>query len=182
MVPIFCLIACLIAIAASITDIWRFKVYNALTFPAMGLGILYHAMAPEGKGAVYAISGLALGLGLLLIPYMFGIVGAGDAKFVAAVGTWLGTQPLWPSLVVGALVSGIYAIVILLTRGGVRRAWLNLQLTLMSFVTLGRSGVIAIQNETVQQAAQTAERRNRLIPFSAMIGIGVFYSTITYGQ
>lgn len=122
---------------------------------------------------------MLVGLGLLLFPYALGIFGAGDAKFVAAMGVWLGVEPLLTALVVGALVSGVYAVILLATRGGIGRAWTNLQLTLMTLMTLGKSGLIQPQNETVQEAAQTKERRNRLIPFSAMISVGVLYAAFT---
>jgi hypothetical protein len=55
MIPIFFLIACAISAVASVTDVWRFKVYNALTFPAMTLGIAYHSFAPEGRGWQYGL-------------------------------------------------------------------------------------------------------------------------------
>jgi len=60
-------IACGIAVAASATDIWRFKVHNRLTFPAVAAGIAYHALAPWGGGWSYGLAGFAVGLGLLLV-------------------------------------------------------------------------------------------------------------------
>ena len=179
MIPIFFLVACVIAIVASVTDVWRFKVYNVLTFPAMALGIAYHGLAPQGQGLYYGLAGLLVGLGILIVPYAFGVFGAGDTKFVGAIGAWIGVQPLLNALIVGALVSGVYAVGLLLVRGGAKRAWVNLQLTILTVMTCGKAGGITPQNETVQQAAQTAERRNRLIPFSAMIGLGVIYATVT---
>lgn len=181
MIPTFFLVACGIAVVASITDIWRFKVYNALTFPAMALGVAYHALAPQGQGTFYGISGLLVGMGVLIIPYAFGAFGAGDAKFIGAIGAWIGVQPVLTAIVVGALVSGVYALGLLLLRGGGRRAWTNLQLTLLSVASLGKTGVPQLQNETVQEIARTPERRRRLIPFSAMIGVGVLYAAITVG-
>lgn len=179
MIPVFFLVACAIAIVASVTDVWRFKVYNILTFPAMVLGIAYHGLAPQGQGWQYGMAGLLVGLGILIVPYAFGAFGAGDAKFVGAIGAWIGVQPLLNALIVGALVSGIYAVGLLLVRGGAKRAWVNLQLTLLTVLSLGKAGGLSPQNETVQEAARTAERRSRLIPFSAMIGLGVIYASIT---
>ncbi|MFO0871220.1 MAG: A24 family peptidase [Pirellulales bacterium] len=179
MIPTFFLVACGIAVAASITDVWRFKVYNALTFPAMALGVAYHALAPQGQGAFYGVSGMLVGMGVLIIPYALGAFGAGDAKFIGAIGAWIGVQPVLTAMMVGALVSGLYALVLLVFRGGGKRAWSNLQLTLLSVMTLGRAGGPQLQNETVQEIARTPNRRQRLIPFSAMIGVGVLYAAFT---
>lgn len=179
MVPIFFLIACAIAAVASVTDVWRFKVYNALTFPAMALGIAYHAVAPEGRGWQYGLGGCVIGMGILIIPYVFGVFGAGDAKFVGAVGAWLGTEPVMTALLVGAVASGIYALALLVLRGGLSRAWVNLRLTLLTMASLGKQGGDAARNETVQEVARTADCRSRLVPFSAMISIGVVYAVLT---
>ncbi|MFM7071745.1 MAG: prepilin peptidase [Planctomycetota bacterium] len=171
-------IACGIAVAASATDIWRFKVHNSLTFPAALAGLVYHALAPWGGGWSYGLAGFAVGLGLLLVPYALGVFGAGDAKFVAAMGAWLGVQPLLGALVVGAVASGIYAVTILALRGGAGRAWANLRLTFWSVCFWKRGLSAGLANQTVQQAVRSDGRRGRLIPFSAMVGVGVVYVAV----
>lgn len=180
MIPIFFLIACAISAVASVTDVWRFKVYNALTFPAMTLGIAYHSFAPEGRGWQYGLVGCAVGMGILVIPYLFGVFGAGDAKFVGAVGAWLGIEPVMTALLVGALASGVYALALLVFRGGLTRAWVNLRLTLWTMASFGKLNGEATRNETVQEVTRTSDRRSRLVPFSAMISIGVVYAVITF--
>jgi len=171
-------IACGIAMAAAVTDVWRFKVHNALTFPAAIAGIAYHALAPWGDGWGYGLAGFAVGLGVFIVPYALGIFGAGDAKFVAAIGTWLGVEPLLGALVVGAVASGAYALVLLALRGGAGRAIANLRLTFLSLYLWKRGLGGDLANETVQQVARHEGRRGRLIPFSAMVGLGVLYVTI----
>ena len=44
-VPI--MIVLLAAFVAAITDIWKFKVYNALTVPLLVSGLLYHGFQGE---------------------------------------------------------------------------------------------------------------------------------------
>ncbi len=171
-------IACGIAIAAGVTDVWRFKVHNWLTFPAAAAGIAYHALAPWGGGWSYGFTGFAIGLGLFLVPYALGVFGAGDAKFVAAMGAWLGLEPLLGALVIGAVASGAYGLVLLVFRGGAGQAWANLRLTLWSLCLWKRGFGAGLANQTVQEVVRVDGRRGRLIPFSAMVGIGVLYVTV----
>jgi len=44
-VPI--MIVLLAAFVAAVTDIWKFKVYNALTLPLLVSGLLYHGFRAE---------------------------------------------------------------------------------------------------------------------------------------
>jgi len=52
-------------------------------------------------GALWSLAGLGCGLGVLLVPFASGLVGGGDAKFLAAVGAFLG-----PSLTLRAFLFG----------------------------------------------------------------------------
>lgn len=87
-----------------ITDLRWSRIPNWLTFPAMVAGITAHSWSSGVEGAVFATVGLTVGLGVFLVLYLTGSVGAGDVKLLAAVGTLIGPY--------GALVSGIFAMVI----------------------------------------------------------------------
>jgi len=67
----------LMLIIASVND-WRFqKIPNVLTYPAMVAGITYHTLASGTKGLLFSVEGLGLGLGIMIIPYLLGAMGAG---------------------------------------------------------------------------------------------------------
>jgi prepilin peptidase CpaA len=87
-----------------ITDLGWSRIPNWLTFPAMVAGITAHSWSNGVEGAVFAVVGLTVGLGVFLVLYLMGSMGAGDVKLLAAVGTLVGPY--------GALVSGIFAMVI----------------------------------------------------------------------
>lgn len=158
---------------AAVTDVWRFKVYNALTFPLLGSGLIYHAVVGGTIGLSESFTGLLFGFGVLLIPYMLGAMGAGDVKFVAAVGAWLGLEPMVSILVIGCLATGLYALGVMVYHGGYRQAWVNLQLAFMRVALIGKHFGADDDVETVQAMAKHDDRRQRLVPFSAMITVGV---------
>ena len=74
------------SIIAAITDVWNFKVYNLLTFPLVACGIGFNAYYGGQHGCMMSIYGLLVGLGIFIIPYVLGAVGAGDVKYIAGIG------------------------------------------------------------------------------------------------
>ena len=69
-------------------DLVRHKIPNFLTFPAMLLGLLYHALSGGWSGLWFSLAGLLLGAALLLVPFApvsythlkRGIEGAADER------------------------------------------------------------------------------------------------------
>lgn len=75
------------ALAVSVvTDLKQRVIYNWVTFPAMLLGLGLAALERGWPGLGWALVGLFLGGGLLLVPYIMGGMGGGDVKLLAALG------------------------------------------------------------------------------------------------
>lgn len=169
------LIALSASAIAAFTDIRRYKVYNALTFPLAGAGLLYHAVAPSGMGWGYAGSGLLAGFLLLIILYAIGILGAGDVKFAAAIGAWLGPDAILRIVLIGCMATGVYSAVVIFGRGGVKAIARNVWLTCRSACMALIVGQSAAAVGDYREMAKQSDRRQRLVPFSAMQAIGVVY-------
>jgi prepilin peptidase CpaA len=169
---VMCVVTVVSAIAA-LTDVWRFRVYNLLTYPVMIGGLLYHTANNGWAGLMLSCAGIMFGLVVLWVPYLMGGLGSGDMKFVAALGAWLGITPMLVIVFFGCLATGIYSLVLVCLTGGFRDLWINLQLIVFRFVSVGRLLVADDKMEHVHDWTADPERRRRLIPFSAMIGIGV---------
>ena len=70
---------------------WRSRrIPNYLTFGGALAGVAFQTAVFGWPGLAQALLGLFLGLGLLLLPYVLGGMGAGDVKALAALGAWLG--------------------------------------------------------------------------------------------
>lgn len=133
-----------VLLVAMYTD-WRWhKIFNWLTFPALGIGLLLSLLmggfpaflqAAEGAGAGFAISLLLFMLGPMLLGP--GAFGAGDVKLVTVIGAWLGFPLVLIALVDGALIGGIVAIVIGLRHGALGRMFQNLYFLMLSLFATG---------------------------------------------
>ncbi len=91
------------------------KIPNLVTFPAMLVFVAAHAVLGGLDGLLFSLAGLGAGLTFLLIPHLFGYLGAGDVKLMAVVGAALGissllTVFLFTSIAGGGLILGHLAL------------------------------------------------------------------------
>lgn len=160
---------------ASFTDVTRFKVYNALTFPVLFSGVFYQAWVNGWPGVQSSIFGVGIGFLVLLLPYLMGGLGAGDVKFVMAIGAWVGPVLLVPAIVIGCIAVFVYYYVALGSSGGLRSISDHVSVLAMRLVNFSKNLTNDDSFESVQSAARdpSSANRNRLIPFSAMMSIGI---------
>lgn len=98
---------------ATIWDLRTRRVPNWLTFGAAAIRLVANAVVSQERGVVLSVSGWAVGIVLLLIPYLLGAMGAGDVKLLGTVGAWGGPRYALLTLFYGALVGGAVALVII---------------------------------------------------------------------
>ncbi len=101
-------------IIATITDIRSQRIYNWLTFPLILSGLLFHTLDSGLDGLMLSGSGFALGLGLMIVPFFLGLMGAGDVKLMAGIGAWLGLNATFTAFLFTCVAGGVYAIIILI--------------------------------------------------------------------
>lgn len=92
------------------TDLRFSRIPNWLTFPAMGCALVGHAWLGGMPEVLFGLAGLAAGLGLFVIPYASGGIGAGDVKLMAAIGAIVGPYDVFLSGLLAIMVGGAYAI------------------------------------------------------------------------
>jgi len=105
--------AIIVAAIASYTDIKTAKIYNKLTFPGAGLGIIVRAVeygmnnpntmvATGFGGAINAILGWLFGVFLVVVLktlLRLKEIGHGDSKLMGCLGAWVG-----PGLILGTFL------------------------------------------------------------------------------
>jgi prepilin peptidase CpaA len=155
---------------ATVTDVTRFRVANALTLPLLASGLVYHLAVGGWTGLLASFVGALFGFAALVWLYAIGGMGAGDVKFMAGVGAWLGMPMAREVLIAAALVGGVYALVAVIATGRLAE-------------TACRMGRIlgwetAPPSEPVQDLVHHRNRRGRLVPFAAMIAAGLVITIV----
>ena len=164
---------------AAATDLWKFKVYNLLTLPTLGLGLVGSAWLGGWQGLATSLLGAGLGFGLLVVFFALGGVGAGDVKLLAAVGAWLGPFLTSQVFVASALCGGLYALALVFARGGVCGMAVEL---IAAGEALRSPGSWRRPSSMIGEEVARADRRRRLVPFAAMTCLGFFGTLAWWGR
>ena len=118
------------------TDLLHRKIPNVLTFPAIIFGLIYHIYLNGLDGLLFSFGGMLSGLGLFLLFYIWGMMGAGDVKLMGAVGSILGSAGVFKAFLFTAIIGGIYAVIVLAYHGQLvgfmKRIALSLKLSLLT--------------------------------------------------
>jgi prepilin peptidase CpaA len=122
---------------AVLSDLKTAKIPNMLTFPMMLIGLVWHAATNGIIGLGFSAGGLFLGLGIFIVPYLMGGMGAGDVKLLGGAGALLGAKGVVIGAVLSVLLGGIYAALLLIihfdyTRSLLRRLWATFKLFLFT--------------------------------------------------
>jgi len=122
---------------SAIIDFRAQKIPNLITFPTVIISLLYHFFTHGVDGLIFSTLGLVTGIGLLIVPYMLGGMGAGDVKLMGAVGAILGSKSVFVAFLLTALVGGIYALITILFhrkqfKGFFKKQLITLQLYILT--------------------------------------------------
>lgn len=123
-------------VVAGITDVRSSRVPNILTLPLALSGLGFHTIADSGNGLVFSLEGLGLGLVLLLGFYVYGGMGAGDVKLLAAVGAVVGPYSVFVGFLFTALFGGLYAVALMIWQLGLSQTAERIKIILVSMVIM----------------------------------------------
>lgn len=106
----------LVCAVVAATDLSVRKVFNVVVCTALVAQAGFLALGAGGASHLVtelepAVTGLVVGFVLLLPLYAFRAMGAGDVKFFAVLGWWMGPASLLPVFVVASLMAGMHALV-----------------------------------------------------------------------
>jgi len=153
-----------------ILDTLKSKIPNILnaSLTVAGLALFFYN---DGWGGVLtSLAGFALGLALLIIPWMMGGMGAGDVKALAALGALLGPSPLIHVFIYMGLIGGLMAIAHyifernLLTKG-------------LEWMTALKASVLTNDPKMIIPDKTEVSR----FPYAAAIAFG-YYAYISFGE
>lgn len=159
-----------------ITDLLKSKLFNIVNFPAIVLGLAVNAL--WGFEALQlSIVGMVLGFGIFFIVFLFGGMGGGDVKYMAAIGA-IGIPQfsesvagypfiLWASFY-SALVGGLVAIVAMIAQGHLIRSLINVARTVFTFLIPAFETVPLKPEDSVK------------VPYGFGISVGTFWTWWLY--
>jgi len=136
-IPITYYVLVLVGIIATITDFWKRKIYNWLTLPSILIGLSLNGWFKGWTGLGDSFLGLLLGGGIFFILGMMGIMGGGDVKLAAAVGSLIGWKMTVSALYYAGIIGGIFAVIWAALHGTLWPTLQRLWRTLVAIVTPG---------------------------------------------
>jgi prepilin peptidase CpaA len=96
----------LLLVSLAVITIWtdsRYKkIYNKVLLPFLLIALLIQP--------IDGLEGAVLGFLFLLLPYLFGGIGAGDVKLLAVYGAFLGPGLMVTAFFCGAILGGVVAL------------------------------------------------------------------------
>lgn len=138
-------------VVAVIFDLRYQKIPNWLTLLTFILAVLYHSITHGLSGFLFAVEGGVVGIFVLLLPYIMGGMGAGDAKFMGAIGGLLGPKGIFVAFLLTALTGGVYSVALLAFYGNLGQTLQRYRLILGTFFVMGKLAYLPppAQQETV---------------------------------
>jgi prepilin peptidase CpaA len=106
-----------ISLSGAITDLVCGKIFNWLTLPAVVLGLAASFWLGGFEGLSSAMLATVAGLFLYGWMFIFGAMGAGDVKFLMALGAWGGLKFVVQTALLGIAVGGVLALAMLIFKG-----------------------------------------------------------------
>ena len=164
MEPVMVVALAVVLVTAIGTDVRSSRIPNWLTFSAMGFALVVHPWLGGLQEAIFSLAGLGAGLGLFLILYVSGSIGAGDVKLMAAVGAIVGPYGALLSGLLAMMVGGLYAL------GAMCYQW--------GFATTGRKLATAAQGALLTGGKAWTEELT--LPFRLRYGLAVAGGTLLF--
>lgn len=149
-------------LAACVTDVRSRRIPNLLVLAILGTGLAWSVAArPFPQALAVSAGGLGLALAIWIGFWLAGVMGAGDVKFFAAIGAWLGPSATWRAALAAAIIGGILALVTLLQARALGPALRRLGLALSA-------GSLAVLGHA--QEGENAPRRH--LPYGVALAVG----------
>ncbi|WP_312468865.1 prepilin peptidase [Neobacillus sp.] len=153
-----------------ITDIKKRKIFNVVTLPTIVFGFAYNISNKGMEGILFSGKGFLIGLGVLLIPYLLGGMGAGDVKLMTAIGTLMGASFMFYSFIYTALIGGVIGLLMIIKTNGLLNSIKSFLFNIVFFRSdLGSMIILKNKNSSIS------------FPYGIAIALGTFCTLIWGG-
>jgi len=108
----------IVLVISAYTDIKSGIIPNVVTITSFVILVSYFYFTQGLEGLIFSIQGACVGFLVMMLPYLFGAMGAGDVKLMAALGAGLGPIHTFYAFLITSILGGLYALVVLLSYRG----------------------------------------------------------------
>ena len=164
MFTFFDIVLILLVTLSAFFDIKERRIPNWISLPGILIGLFLNSVTGVAQ-LLHSASGLVVGIGVMIIPFALGWMGAGDVKLFGLVGAFLGVQWLPRVFFYSTLIGGILALFSIIIRG------LNFKLFPQLWLDL-KLAVLSLGQVLPESLTQRPIHRRKSIPFGVAIGIG----------
>jgi prepilin peptidase CpaA len=156
---------------ACTTDTFKSKIPNLLNAWLLVAGVTINTVTLGTEGLILSISGLSLGIVLLLLPYIMGGMGAGDVKALGALGALIGPYNLLHVFVYMAFYGGGLALL----------HYLYHQTDIKKTLREGWDSVCAsVHTKEVEYIMPSSQKNTLRFPYAVVIAFS-YYSFVSWG-
>ncbi len=112
-------VALLVPLTVVITyyDVLYRRIPNSYVLTTLICGLVINTIDGGWRGALHSLAGCAFAFGLMLLPHIFGEMGAGDVKLFASIGAVIGMDMVLPAFLVALITGGALAVISILRLG-----------------------------------------------------------------
>lgn len=177
--PVFEMMVATFALAIAFVDVRERRIPNALVFPAILFGVIYHLILPI-DGRLLGLKGLVTGFLLLLLPYASGGMKAGDVKFLMAIGALIGWQSTVNTLLSGLTLYPLFALFFVLREKKLLLTWLRFKVLVLNLIGFVHPGLKLYAMRLEQR--DDPEVESVRTPFGLSLAAGVIVVLVTGGN
>ena len=151
----------LLLMIGCVTDLRSRRIPNELVLAILVSGWLFAILSGDAWRALgLSLAGTALGFAIWIGFYVVGAIGAGDVKFFAAAGAWLGPGLTWRAALIAAVAGGVLAVAMLLLEK-------RLGTALQRIALAASSRTLAVVPD-----GPNSSTKNRRLPYGVALAVG----------
>lgn len=176
-------------VVATVTDLRNMRIPNWLTLPLLVAGITRGGIVGGMSGTGDALAGAAFASFIFIAAYAFSGGGAGDAKLMMALGSWLGLDPSLVLVLAVAASGFLMAIYFTVARDGLKAIptlfMHSFLLTRLGFFRVVWARGPALPSTTAPIEPEPGSRPKNWFPYAPSILMGTlvaWWVCSTYGE
>lgn len=160
-------------------DLRTRRIPNWLNLSGLILGVGLNTFFQQGEGLKMAFAGLGVALLLYIPMYLVRAMGAGDVKFMAAIGAIVGPQQWLTLFLMTAVLGGVASLCLIVVRGRLQLTLINLS-TITTELLHGRMPFQRDPSLDIHDSRAVGLPHATLIGISTLIWMAFLHSDLLY--